>query len=821
MILRHALFAGTAGLALSAAPLSAQETPSDPSGEREAMQEADEGTYEDGTIIVRAERIRGQLDVEQPPIVEYDEGQIGAFGAGSIAELAEAISADSGSSRGRGGGQPVFLVNGIRIASFREFRSYPPEAVRKVEVLPEEVAQRFGFPADRRVVNFILKDNFSSREIELGYEQPGRGGYYNTEQEFTLLQITGGGRLNVNIEREDNSLLTEGERGVLQNTDPTLLVPGDPDPANFRSLVSDATSFEATANYAKAFIDSGSSISLNTTYERNDSISLSGLDSVILTNGGETRLRTFNEKDPLRRRFSSDNIAAAASYNEVLAGFQTTATLDAGYSAATTLIDRRADSTQTDALIANAAAGLIAIDGPISVPGDAGFDTSSTDTVTATGKLTAQGELLSLPAGDLSTTFDFGYDWNRIESDDTRNTLGRPVALVRGDTSGGVSVVVPITSTRREVWDAIGTISLNGQARFRHLSDFGTLLRWNAGITWSPTEKLTITAGYTDAEVPPSLSQLGNPQIISLNVPVFDFTRNETALVQVTSGGNPDLLAEKQTDWNIGANWETPIEDVRLNVNYVRNRSSNVTSSFPTLTQTIEAAFRDRVTRDADGTLLAIDQRPVTFAEVREERMTFGLNMRGRVGKAKEPEGGEGGERGGRGGRGGNPAAMLGRGGGDGRGFFFASLNHTLELDREILIAPGIPILRPLDGDAPGLVQNTTSLEAGLFWGGVGTRLSGNYVGEYNIDGSGLSDSTNLTFGELATIDLRMFFDLGELFDKEEGTLKGLRLSFRADNVFDGRRNVTDQNGVTPIAFQPFLIDPVGRYLGFEVRKLF
>ncbi len=88
----------------------------------------------------------GKSCTEQPPIVEYDEQDIGAFGAGSIAELAQSISADSGSARGRGGGQPVFLVNGIRVASFREFRSYPPEALKKVEVLPEEVAARFGFP---------------------------------------------------------------------------------------------------------------------------------------------------------------------------------------------------------------------------------------------------------------------------------------------------------------------------------------------------------------------------------------------------------------------------------------------------------------------------------------------------------------------------------------------------------------------------------------------------------------------------------------------------------------------------------------------------
>ncbi len=155
------------------------------------------------------------------------------------------------------------------------------------------------------------------------------------------------------------------------------------------------------------------------------------------------------------------------------------------------------------------------------------------------------------------------------------------------------------------------------------------------------------------------------------------------------------------------------------------------------------------------------------------------------------------------------------------RVLLFVSINHTLQLENEILIAPGVPVLRPLDGDAPGQVRNTTSLEAGLFWGGFGTRLSADYTGSNDIDGSGLPGSTDLTFGELATVDLRVFLDLGELFEREDGPLDDLRISFRADNLFDGRRRVTDQNGVTPINFQPFLIDPIGRYLGFEVRKLF
>ncbi|MGB7407124.1 MAG: hypothetical protein WA908_01340, partial [Pontixanthobacter sp.] len=176
---------------------------------------AQEEPASDAEIVVTGERLPGQVDTDIAPILELNEDDIAAYGAGSISDLLTALEPQTNSNRGRGG-RPIFLVNGVRIGSFREFRSYPPEAIRKVEVLPEEVAQKFGFAPTRRVVNFILKDNYSALTAEIEYAQPDRGGYSFNEQELTWLKITGGGRLNVNLEREDTSALTELERDIEQ-----------------------------------------------------------------------------------------------------------------------------------------------------------------------------------------------------------------------------------------------------------------------------------------------------------------------------------------------------------------------------------------------------------------------------------------------------------------------------------------------------------------------------------------------------------------------------------------------------------------------------
>ncbi|MEO9980800.1 MAG: hypothetical protein ABJE68_03460, partial [Marinomonas sp.] len=588
-------------------------------------------------IVVQGQRLRGQLDVEQAPLLELNEEDIAAIGATSIAELVETISPQTSSSRGRGGGgRPVFLVNGVRIGSFRELRSYPPEAITKVEVMPEEVAQKFGFPPDRRVINLILKDNYSSREIEAEYEQPSAGGYRAVEGEFTLLRIDKTERFNFNAEVQDRTILTEDERDIIQTPGSVSDVTGDPDQALYRSLVNDNFNFEVTGNWAKTIIDTGTSLSLNTTYERDEQRGLSGLNAVVLNApDGSSALRTLDAANPLEVRTVTDTISSAGSWTQPIGRWRLNTTFDASVSDNIRKIDRRADTSN---LVAQAAAGTLAIDSALNAATQAGFDTALTETISADAKSTLRGTLIDLPAGELSTTFDAGYSWDRITSSDTRS--GSNAQLTRGDLEAGINVVIPLTSRREYFLDALGSFTINAQAGINNYSDFGTLNDWSAGLNWSPFGNLDLQVTYAQAEAAPSLASLGNPQITTLNVPVFDFVNGETVLATVVSGGNPDLLAETQKDWKFSANWELPFwNNTRLSAEYINNRSENVTSSFPALTAEIEAAFPDRFTRDGAGTLLAVDNRAVTFAETRAKRLVFGFTKRGSWGAARPQQG--------------------------------------------------------------------------------------------------------------------------------------------------------------------------------------
>ncbi|MCL6249625.1 hypothetical protein M3P36_00985 [Altererythrobacter sp. KTW20L] len=632
-----------------------------------ASAEAAGDSFDDAdTIVVLGARLIGQVQAAQPPILELTEADIAAYGAGSIADLIQALGPQVTSARGRGGGGPVILVNGVRIGSFRELRSYPPEAIEKFEVFAEEVALEYGYSADQRVINVILKRNFSSREVELEYGQPWSGGFSSQEVEATYLMIAGASRLNINLGWENASPLTEADRNIIQ-TGGVSNVPGDPDPAAFRSLTADTAGLEGTVNWSTT-VGGQHSLALNTTYERSDSLRLQGLDTVLLTGPAPTRetaLRVFNEGNPLAVDNRTQTLAAAATLNLSLGGWEATTTLDANRTRSNSRIERRLtaqNSPEYADLIDAAAAGTFDLDDPIPAFGDPGVDQALTRTTSASGLSTLRGSPFYLPAGDVRLTFDAGYNWNRIESEDTRNP-GPMTVLTRGNLSGGVNVSVPITSVRDDFLSAVGDITLNASAGVDHLSDFGTLYDWTLGLTWGVTDALTFSANYVNRDAAPSLGQLGNPEIATFNVPVFDLTNNETVLATVISGGNPLLPAQTQSDWKLGVQWNLPfLDNASVSLDYLRNSSEDVASGFPVLTPAIEAAFPGRVTRDTDGRLIQIDQRPVTYASREEERLQFGINLSGQIGQQAE-QGGNGG-----GGNGGPVGGAVGGFGGGGFG---------------------------------------------------------------------------------------------------------------------------------------------------------
>lgn len=811
----------------AAMPSLAQESVSEDAGV--SAPQAVESTGGAAEILVVATRIPGSVETRQPPVATFDEADIEALGAGSLSDLLTAIAPQAGSGRGRGEGRPVVLLNGQRISGFRELRNFPPEAIRKVEVLPEEVALKFGFRPDQRVVNFILKDNFRSVTVDGEARFPGGGGFSEQEFEASLARIDGTTRLNLTATLQRTSPLTEAERGIVQPAVGGAEVAGDPEIADFRTLIGESRSAALNATWARG-LGNGGQLSLNGTVTRSDDRSLFGLQQgTLIAPDGARFVRTTLDGGPLERSGDTLTVQAGAALNRPLGAWMLSATADYTRTRSDTMTGRRADF---GTLQSQVTAGTLLADGVL--PGlilPAPDRARSTSNV-ASGLVTLVGRPLRLPAGEASLTLKTGYDYSALSSSDTRNP-GIDTNLKRGDLSAGFSLDVPLTSRRENFGAGIGDLSLNLNADVDHLSDFGTLVGYGAGLTWGPTERLTLQASYIAAEAAPGLAQLGAPTVVTPGVSVYDFARGETVLVNVTSGGNPLLDREKRRDWKLGLNWDLPVlRNSRLVVEYFSNRSTDTANGFPLLTPAIEAAFPGRVTRDAAGRLLAIDQRPVTFAEEKSEHLRYGVSLGGSLGKP-DPKAGERGRGGGMGrGRGGPGMGMdagmggpgMGGRGGDGRGRWNLGLYHTVRFSQTVQIAPGGPVLDLLDGQAisgGGVARHAIELEGGAFYRGFGLRVNGSYTGGSRIDGTAAAGT--LSFAPIATFDVRAFADLGRMDSVTRAVpfLKGSRLSFRVENLFDAQQRVTDASGAVPLRYQPGYLDPRGRVFEIEFRKQF
>ncbi|MDE2564019.1 MAG: TonB-dependent receptor plug domain-containing protein [Sphingomonadales bacterium] len=804
----------------TSAPPPAPSTAAPPAPISTEPDDEDLSTFQQvaGQIVVIAGRIKGQVEAPQAPLLELDEQDIAAYGATSISDLLDQLSPVTSSGRGRGSGPPAILLNGQRISSFREMRDFPPEAIKRVEVLPEEVALRFGFPPDQRVVNIILKDTFRSKNVGVEYGVPTQGGFHTTELEATLSRIDHGARTNIKAKYNGTSPLTEAGRGIPTVTSGAPTVAGDPDPSAWNTLISGNRTYSLNANWAKGLGKNGlgGQISLNGALTRADTRSLNGLNTVVLTSGGASETRTTLEPRPLTTRSHVTTAQAGASLNLPLGEWQFSATADYTHTDTRSTIDNRADLSGLQALVDNAS---LAIGG--SLPSSAivavAPDRALSNTDAATSLVTLTGRPLSLPGGDATLTLKTGYAYSDITSSDTR-TAGGGARLRRGEVQAGFNLAVPVTSRRNAFGAALGDVSLNFNGSVHGLSDFGRLYNYGAGLTWGLTRKLTLTASYIAEDHAPGLADLGGPVSLTPGVAIYDFSTGKTVLASVVTGGNAALLKEKQRDWKLGLTWNLPFFDrSNLLVEYFRNHSTNTTNAFPLLTPAVEAAFPGRVVRDASGQIVSVDERPVTFADERSSSLRYGFNVGGQFGKAASEDMGG---RGGRGGPGFGPGRM-----GNGKGRWNLSIYHTLRFSQTAQLSSGGPVLDLLGGDAisGSVARNAVTMEGGGFYRGFGLRLSGTFTGPSHIDASGLPGSTRLDFAPIATFDMRLFVDFNQ---KQKLTraipfLKNARMLFKVTNLFDAQQKVTDGTGATPLRYLPGYEDPQGRVIGIDFRKRF
>ena len=877
---------------------------------------------EPDTIIVNGLRDRGKVLGDIPAEVTLNAQDIRAIGASSIAELLQELAPQTRSGRGRGGGMPIVLISGKRVSGFAEIRNIPPEAIERVEILPEEVALKYGYRADQRVVNFVLRERFRAVTSEFDFGGPLQGGRSSAQAEANFLRLRNGTRLSLEGELRHDSLVREAERNIVQPTplrpfdlvgNVTALLPGaEIDPAlsrlagqtvivaavpasaasatprlgdfvpganaanvtsldRARSLLPEARTLTLGGSYAGTILGNVAA-TFTGGFESNYRTSLIGLPSasLIVPAGGpfspfsaSTLVNRYAE--PALQRQADDWTGRIGTvFNGRIKGWAWALTANYSHAETEILTDRGLDlgGVQTALLASDPALNPY---GPAVLAGALVRDLATSNTDAADADLTANGALLLLPAGDLTASLKAGLHARSLQSESRRLGSFQRADLSRTQSDFQASFDLPLTSVRNDVLPALGSLSVNANIAIDRLSDFGALTTTGFGANWRPRDGIELIFSQTDEQGAPTIQQLGDPQVLTPNVRVFDFVRGETVDISRLDGGNAALVADRRRVRKLGATLRPFTADLSLSANFIDSRIENPIVGFPTATAELEAAFPDRFQRGSDGRLLRIDNRSVNFTRADRQELRWGFNfsealepgkaareaaarrraafeaqrMAGAAtGGAPRPGSATAGTRG--------PPGVAGPGGGFGsggrpggggfgglrdmNGRFQLSMFHTWRLQEQILVRDGVPLLDLLDGSATGnrggQPRHEIEMRAGTANGGLGGRLSLNWQSATRVlnDPSGATQSPDdLFFSGLTTINLRMFADLGQRPElvRRARWMRGMRISLAVNNIADTRLVVRDRSGTIPLGYQRDQLDPLGRSLTLSLRKVF
>ncbi|MGZ3280321.1 MAG: TonB-dependent receptor [Caulobacteraceae bacterium] len=827
------------------------------------------------------------------PELQIGPLDIQAYGVSTVSELLDELAIQTNSSRGRGGESPVVLLNGKRISGMGEARDIPTEAILRVDILPEETALSYGFTADQKVVNIVLRPRFRALTAEGNIGAPTAGGQVNGSLNGDEFRVRGDNRLNIDIKLSGNSDLTYASRGLnaqangapyalLGNVtsvvpraqiDPALsalagrpvLVAGVPAFAAVRALtladfvptasvintddlgkVRDLSSANQnlTANLvaARAWGNQWSS-TLNATFTTGASQQMQGLPSLTLTVPGGGPVSPFSQAVKLYRYLGgqgpldqdtanwSGHVGLTVNKQQGRWRFS----LTGAYDHSDTLIETGAgfNPAPIQALLS---AGSAAFNPFGAIPSNllVALPDSEARSISDGGNLQVlvNGPLLKVPAGVLNMAFKFGDSESGFRSGSQRWDLihavnvTQAVALSRNDLNGQLNLDLPLASKRNNVFGVLGELSVNVNANFDQLSDFGLIHSLGYGLNWTPIPQVRLIVSHTTDEASPSVSQLGNPLTITPGVRVFDYVTGQTVDVTQVTGPNPALLGDTRSVFKAGVTIRPWLDkQFSMNANYTDQRIDNPISTFPSATAQIQAAFPDRFLRDANGDLIQLDQRPVNFDWTARRSLRFGFNWSTPVGKPPprpqrpdgpfplqrrdgqppqgappgggqppapppagqaQPQGGQvpqqaqngagpgfrGGGPGGPGGGRGFAGPGGGRGGfgGDGapgQGRFELAVFDTVYFVDQTMLRPGVPVLDLLEGAPSGKTGgqpiNAIDGQMGFTKSGLGARINATWTEGTTVQGGGLGPSGTLTFSDLTTIHLRLFANFGQI----------------------------------------------------------
>ncbi len=688
-------------IAFSAARPSRAQTSAPAPSTSAADANADEPADVASTVTVTAHRPPqpGAVVGDIKPELQLGPSDIRSFGVSTVTELLQELSPETRSDRGRGGETPVVLLNGRRISSFNEIQNIPTEAILRVDILPEEVSLKYGYTADQRVVNIVLRRRFNAITGELQGGEATGGGQVTGQAEADLLHLRGDSRLNLDLKYQGASNLTEADRDL------TSIATGQPfdltgnvvsptlgaeiDPAlsaavghpvteagvpvglsgraptindfaangaapNSTNMSGDRTLLPATQQVTANAVVSrpifwGLRATGNATLGATTSDSLQGLPGLTLLVPAGNLFSPFSEPvavdryasnlEPLRQSVDGWTAHLGSTLNKDTGDWRLSLTDAYDHADTTTTTDAGADATQAQALLNEGSTSFnpFGVLAANLVPA-LEQDTAHSRSDSGNIQVLANGPVFKLPAGQFYASLKLGDTESLQNSTSTQAGLFQAVSLSRNDANAQGNLDLPLTSREHHVFGFIGDLSVNVNGAVDELSDFGLLKTLGYGINWTPVDGVNLIVSRTQDQAAPTIQQLAGPLVQTPGTRLFDYVTGQTVDVTQVAGGNAELVADHRQVTKVGLTWKpVPGRDLSVVANYIASHISNPIATFPAVNSQIEAAFPDRFIRDADGTLVEEDDRAVNFASQDRKELRWGFNYSQPLGPQPPP----------------------------------------------------------------------------------------------------------------------------------------------------------------------------------------
>ncbi len=665
-----------------------------------APSNANESDDDTDDVVVTAKRLPGAVIGDIKPELSLSPVDIQSYGVSTVAELLNELAPETRSDRGRGGESPVVLLNGHRISSFNEIRDIPTEAILRVDILPEEVSLKYGYTADQRVVNIVLRRRFRATALEGTANTPTEAGQVGGQAEGDLFHLRGDNRLNIDLRYTGSTAISDAARNVVEsNTGPrydllgNVVSPtgGEIDPAlsaragqvttiagvpagaasgappslndfaatagqpNVTNIGNDRTVAPAsqalTLNAVEALPGPfGTNVTVNGTLGATQTNALEGLPGLsLLVPAGDPFspfsqpvdvLRYDNAYGPLRQTTEGWTGHLGVTANKDTNDWRFSFTTAYDHADSLTLTDAGLDATTLQMLL-NGDSPTFNPFGALSngLVGRLPEQKARSLTDSGNAQVLASGTIADLPAGAFFTSLKLGDTFSNFDSNTQRLGLSQSAALFRNTVNLQGNFDLPIlNSAKMDVLPWVGDLSLNGNVALDELSDFGLLTTFGYGVNWTPITGVNLIISQTHDQAAPTQQQLGGPEILTPGQRILDYQTGQTVTVTTITGGTTALVADHRVVSKIGLTLKPfSAQDFTLTASYIASDIKNPIATFPAATAAIEAAFPSRFIRDQTGELVEVDYRPVNYADQRRSELRWGFNFSMPVGPAPPP----------------------------------------------------------------------------------------------------------------------------------------------------------------------------------------